>query len=68
LLKRLAEATGATEAELIRQAIDQQAKTILFPRRDLNAWREERAFIQALIRQGSVPGQRSWRRKDLYER
>jgi hypothetical protein len=68
LLKRLSQATGATEAEIIRQAIDRQARTLLFPRRDLDAWREERAFIQDLIRQGPVPGGRRWRREDLYER
>ncbi len=68
LLKRLAQSTGETEAEIIRQAIDRQARTLLFPRRDLDAWREERAFIQDLIRRGPVPGGRAWRREDLYER
>jgi hypothetical protein len=68
LLKRLAQSTGETEAELIRQAIDRQARTLLFPRRDLDAWREERAFIQDLIRRGPVPGGRGWCREELYER
>jgi len=68
LLKRLAQATGATQAELIRQAIDRQARALLFPRRDLNAWREEHAFIQELIQQGPVSGGRTWRREGLHER
>jgi len=68
LLKRLAQETGAKEAEIIRQAIDRQAQTFLFPRRDLRAWQEERDFINRLIQQGPLPGGRRWRREDLYER
>jgi hypothetical protein len=68
LLKRLARETGAKEAEIIRQAIDRQAQTFLFPRRDLRAWQEERDFINRLIQQGPLPGGRRWRREDLYER
>ena len=68
LLKRLARETGATEAEIIRQAIERQVKVLIFPRRDLSAWQEERAFITQLIQQGPVPGGRTWRREDLYER
>lgn len=68
LLKRLVRETGATEAEIIRQAIDRQTKTFLFSRRDLSAWQEERDFINRLIQQGPLPGGRRWRREDLYER
>jgi hypothetical protein len=67
LLKRLSEETGLTEAEIVRQAIERQARVPLAPSRDLSAWREERAFIQRLIEQGSVPGGRTWRREDLHE-
>jgi hypothetical protein len=68
LLKRLARETGTAEAEIIRQAIDRQTKALLFPRRDLRAWQQERDFIRRLIEQGPVPGERRWRREDLYER
>jgi hypothetical protein len=68
LLKRLVRETGATEAEIIRQAIDRQAQTFLVSRRDLSAWQEERDFINRLIQQGPLPGGRRWRREDLYER
>ena len=68
LLKRLVRETEATEAEIIRQAIEQYAKAFLFLRRDLSAWQAERAFIARLIQQGPVPGRRTWRREDLYER
>ncbi len=68
LLKRLARETGATEADIMRQLIDRQMETFLFPRRDLRAWRQERDFIKHLIEQGPVPGGRRWRREGLYER
>ena len=68
LLKRLAREAGVTEAEIIRQAIDQQTETFLFPRWDMRARQEERDFIGLLIQQGSVPGGRGWLREDLYER
>ncbi len=68
MLKWLAREMGVTEAEVIRQAIDRQARLFRSVRRDLRAWEEESAFIQRLIEQGPVPGGRTWRREDLYER
>ena len=68
LLKRLAKETGATEAEIIRQAINSHTRLFRFPKRDLTAWENERVFIANLIEQGSVAGQRSWGREDLYGR
>lgn len=68
LLKQLAHNTGVTEAEIIRQAIDRQARAFWLPKPDLAAWVEERAFILGLIRQGPLPGGRTWKRDDLYER
>jgi hypothetical protein len=68
LLKRLVKETGVTEAEIIRQAIDHHTRLFRFPRRDLTAWAEERAFIDKLIQQGPISGQRTWQRKELYER
>jgi len=67
LLKRLAQETGVTEAEIIRQAIDRQTTAILFPRRDLRVW-QECDFIERSIRQGAVPVGQRWRREHLYER
>jgi hypothetical protein len=68
LLKQLVRETGATEAYLIRQAIDRQLKVIHFPKQNLRAWQEERAFITRMIQQGPAPGGRSWRREDLHDR
>ncbi len=68
ILKRLTRETGISEAEFIRQAIDHHARSLRPLRRDLSAWEKERAFIDLLIQQGSVPGGRTWRREELYER
>jgi len=68
LIKQLVRETGVTEAEIIRQALDLQIAALLFPRRNLKAWQEERAFIDRLIRQGPVAGERRWQREELYER
>jgi predicted DNA-binding protein len=68
-IKRLAHKTGKTEAEILRQAIEQQVRqsqTIRVPR-DAVAWREARAFIESLIAQGPVSGGRIWTREELYK-
>ena len=67
-LKRLAKEWNVTEAEIIRQAIDQHTRAFHFPKRDLAAWEKERSFILQLIRQGAAPGQRAWQREDLHAR
>lgn len=68
LLKRLAREIGVTEAEIIRQAISSHVHLFRSPQRDITAWEKERIFITQLIQQGPVPGRRTWRREDLYER
>jgi hypothetical protein len=68
LFKRLSEDTGLAEAEIIRQAIDRQARAFWLPKRNLAAWERERVFILQLIGQGPVPGRRTWKREDLYGR
>lgn len=34
---------------------------------NLDAWAEEKAFIESLIRKGPIVGGRSWTRDELYE-
>ena len=67
-LKRLARLRKNSEAEIIRQAIDEYTRVLHFPARDLAAWAQEKAYIQALMAKGPVEGGRSWRREDLYDR
>jgi len=66
-LKRLSDQTGEAEAEIIRRAIDQQMSGVS-PRRDFRAWQEEKAFIQAMLKQPPVPGKRTWSREELHDR
>jgi len=67
-LKELAHVLETSEAELIRQAIDAHVSTLRRRRRNRKAWQAERAFIQDWMSQGPVPGGRTWRREDLYDR
>jgi len=67
-LKRYAQELGLSEAAIIRLAIDHHTQLIHPQEPDRQAWQQERRFMQQLIQQGPVIGQRSWRREDLYDR
>lgn len=67
-IRQMSADMGLPEDEIIRQAIDSHVQASGYPKYDLEAWEEARSFIQALIEQGPVPGGRTWRREDLYER
>lgn len=66
-VKQLAAILHITEAEVIRQAIDQHEIIQLRGRRDPGAWERERAFVQQWMAQGATPGGRDWKREDVYE-
>ncbi len=78
LLKEKARQTGLSEAEIIRQAIDQhiisvnvdpeRSRRVNSPTPNLSAWEREKAFIASLENRPSQPGKRDWQREDLYER
>jgi len=68
MIKRLAQLRGGSEAEIIRQAIDDYTRMLRFPARDLATWQSEKMYIQQLMANGAAPGKRTWRREDLYER
>lgn len=68
LLKKLAAELNISEAEIIRQAIDRHTRSARSRRRGQSAWLAERAYIENLIQQGPIAGQRTWRREDLYDR
>ncbi len=67
-LKRLSEKTGASQAEIIRAAIDSHFNVSGKITRDIKAWNAERAFILQLLEQDPVEGTRSWNREELHER
>jgi len=70
VLKRMARARGISEAELIRQAIDQQTlgDNLRATASDHDAWEKALQFMLALYAQGPVNDQpRQWKREDAYE-
>ncbi len=68
-IKRAAKARGVSEAELIRQAIDQQlAGNAKGLPRDPEAWARAIALMRSLQAQGPLPNRRrTWTREELYE-
>ena len=71
-LKQIAKSLGVSEAELIRQSLDQavarRATAQQPPPADRSAWEEELAFIRRRQALGPLPGTRDWKREDLYDR
>jgi hypothetical protein len=67
LLKRLAKKLELSEAEILRQAIDQQMGAIPTGIKDLDAWEQEKAFIATRMAAGPITSTRKWRREDVYE-
>ena len=65
MLKRLARQTHKTEAEIIRDAIEDYAQQ---SSRRKEAWRQIEATIAQRMKLPSVEAGRSWKREDLYDR
>ena len=68
LLKQIANDTGMSEAEIIREAIDRHAAEISQPTQRQQAWARIEEFIAKRMEHGPIPGGRTWRREDLYDR
>ena len=68
LLKRLTQETGASEAEIVRQALDLHTRYSHYWQHELRVWEQERAFIAQWMAQGPVTGRRKWQREELHER
>ncbi|MBW4588399.1 ribbon-helix-helix domain-containing protein [Aetokthonos hydrillicola Thurmond2011] len=68
LLKTIAQQTGVSEAEIIRQAINLHIGNITDPQTNIAAWESELAFINSRKNLTPLPGGRDWQREDLYER
>ena len=68
-LKIRAKKMGVTQAELVREAIDNQSYTVEYPNRDLSKWQEEVEFIKSrMLHKEYLRGERTWKREDLYDR
>jgi hypothetical protein len=69
LIKELASQHKISEAEVIRQAINQQISLIkTHCNQDLTAWEQELSFIKQRINPTITQIPRNWTREDLYER
>jgi hypothetical protein len=66
-LKQRARELGVTEADLIRQGIEQLRRAPAEQYQDEQAWREERAFIEERARMPEHGGRRQWTRDELYD-
>jgi len=69
ILRRIARARGVSEAEVVRQAIEQhESAGRRVARPNPEAWDKIRRFMLVLQSRGPVPGKtRNWKREDLYE-
>ena len=67
-LKQLARRSGKTEAEVIRQALDEHTRNQAEREQRLAAWRELRSSMEERLNLAPVSGKRNWRREDLYDR
>lgn len=74
LLKKLARATGTSEAELVRRALEAHLNTGMATGHNPGAWDAEKAFIESRIKMlgeavhPSGKSGRTWQRNDLYDR
>ena len=68
LLKQKAAQLGVSEAEIVREALDNRTCNINFPRRSAEKWREEACFARDRVAMCGARGNRNWKRDSLYDR
>jgi hypothetical protein len=68
-LKKVAEARGVSEAEIIRRALEIELRHARYRSAyNRDAWMRIRDFVMELEKRGSVKRRkRDWKREDLYE-
>jgi hypothetical protein len=67
-LRKIAREAGKTEAEIIRNALDEHVRLLKAKEDRMNAWREIDATIDQRTQTTQVSTGRSWKREDLYDR
>ena len=67
MLKKWAEETGMTEAEIFRLALDRWMASEQQRREAQAAWEQVLALGEERAVQGPVPGGRTWTREELYK-
>lgn len=68
LLKKRAKELAVTEAELIRQSLDQRLATVVPRRPNAGAWRELMRFFRRRMQMKVRQRPRQWTRDELYDR
>jgi hypothetical protein len=67
-LKRISEARGISEAEIIRNALDREVNSQIAPYHyDPEAWERLMKFIDERVALGQTGAPYKWRREDAYE-
>jgi hypothetical protein len=67
-LKSRSRETGVSEGEIVREALSRYLYSSTPKKQGLSNWEEELAFIRSRQARGPVPGGRTWKREDLYDR
>jgi hypothetical protein len=67
-LKRVARQTGKTEAEIIRDALDEHVRLLKAQEDRMAAWREIEATVDLRTKPLQTSGGRTWKRDELYDR
>ncbi|NPV69172.1 MAG: hypothetical protein HPY55_00820 [Firmicutes bacterium] len=67
-LKSKSSETGVSEGEIVREALSRYLDSSIPRKQGLSNWEDEMAFIKSLQAKGPVPGGRTWKREELYDR
>ena len=67
-LKKVARQTGKTEAEIIRNALDEHLRFLKAKEDRMEAWREIEATIDLRTKPSQISTGRTWKRDELYDR
>jgi predicted DNA-binding protein len=67
-LRKVARQTGKTEAEIIRNALDEHVRLLKAKEDRMSAWREIEATVDRRTNPSQIGAGRTWKREDLYDR
>lgn len=66
-LKKISEARGVSEAEIVRQAVEREVTQALGSHHDENAWAKILAFVDGKSKQAAPGKPYQFRRQDAYK-
>ncbi len=68
MLRKMARQAGKTEAEIVRNALDEHVRLLREKEDRMRAWREIEATVDRRTKPVQVSTGRTWKREDLYDR